>query len=75
MAEESNVTGVNKTIASANLTATGEDVDLEESFEPTVVNTLVYVLILAMQASTVAVCYKGAPFMEGLLKRRSLVIL
>ncbi|EDQ86672.1 uncharacterized protein MONBRDRAFT_28103 [Monosiga brevicollis MX1] len=46
-----------------------------DEFAPSVVNTIVYLLLLAMQASTVLVCYKGAPFMQSLKSKRPLLCL
>ena len=65
-----NVTGINTT--ALNSTATE---DAAPGFEPSLVNTLVYLLALAMQASTVAVCYKGAPFMHGLFSNKRLLFM
>lgn len=39
---------------------------LEEKFEPSVVNTVIFLLSISQQVSVMVVNYKGRPFMEGL---------
>lgn len=73
-ASQPGVVSVNSTTnitQALNATSSEEDVP----FEPSLVNTLVYLLVLAMQASTVAVCYKGHPFMQGLFHNKKLLFM
>ncbi|BFZ20171.1 hypothetical protein BsWGS_23210 [Bradybaena similaris] len=48
-------------------------VDLEKTFEPSILNTTVYIISMSLQVSTFAVNYKGEPFMERLRDNKPLV--
>jgi cation-transporting ATPase 13A1 len=52
---------------------TEEFIDLEAEFKPTLINTTIYVISMAMQITTFAVNYKGRPFMEGLTENKPLL--
>lgn len=50
-----------------------ENVDLEKDFEQTLINSSVYIISLSMQVNTLAVNYRGAPFMTSLNDNRPLM--
>ena len=49
-----------------------EHVDLEKKFQPSLVNSVVYIISMSMQVATFAVNYRGRPFMEGLYENKPL---
>ncbi|CAL8085800.1 unnamed protein product [Calicophoron daubneyi] len=49
-------------------------IDTEAEFEPSILNTVVYLVSTAMQVTTLAVNYKGHPFMESLFENRPILI-
>ncbi|VDP84701.1 unnamed protein product [Echinostoma caproni] len=49
-------------------------VDVHAEFEPSILNTVVYLISTSMQIATIAVNYKGHPFMESLLENKPIVV-
>lgn len=49
-----------------------ENIDLEGDFEPSLLNSAVYLLQLIQQISTFAINYQGRPFREGIRENRSM---
>lgn len=48
------------------------EIDLEAEFEPSLLNTAIYLLQLAQQISTFAVNYQGRPFREGIRENKGM---
>jgi manganese-transporting P-type ATPase len=48
------------------------DVDLEGEFEPTLLNSAVYLLQLIQQISTFSINYQGRPFRESIRENRAM---
>ncbi|CAL1544617.1 unnamed protein product [Lymnaea stagnalis] len=51
----------------------GDFVKLDKKFEPSILNTTVYIISMSLQVSTFAVNYKGEPFMERLRDNKPLI--
>ncbi|KAK4690830.1 hypothetical protein P7C71_g6045, partial [Lecanoromycetidae sp. Uapishka_2] len=49
-----------------------DDIDLEGEFEPSLLNSAVYLLQLIQQISTFAINYQGRPFREGIRENRGM---
>ncbi|CAG8492646.1 78_t:CDS:2 [Paraglomus brasilianum] len=49
-----------------------KEVDLEGEFEPSLLNTAVYLISLSMQVATFAINYQGHPFRESLQENKTL---
>lgn len=47
--------------------------DVEEEFEPNIVNSTVYIISMALQIATFAINYRGNPYMESLLNNKALL--
>ncbi|OWF35828.1 manganese-transporting ATPase 13A1-like [Mizuhopecten yessoensis] len=50
-----------------------DKIDLEAKFSPSLLNTTVYIISMALQVSTFAVNYRGEPFMESLRNNKPLL--
>jgi cation-transporting ATPase 13A1 len=49
-----------------------DEVDLEGEFEPSLLNSAVYIMQLIQQVSTFAINYQGRPFREGIRENRGM---
>lgn len=49
-------------------------VDLQAEFEPSILNTIVFLISTGMQTVTLAVNYTGHPFMESLIENKPMLI-
>lgn len=49
-----------------------EEIDLDATFKPNILNTAVYLISLTMQIATFAVNYQGRPFRESLTENNPL---
>ena len=49
-----------------------DDVDLESDFEPSLLNSAIYLLTLIQQISTIALNYQGRPFRESIRENRAM---
>lgn len=50
------------------------EIDLEKKFEPTLLNTSIYLLGLSQQVSTFVLNFQGRPFREGIRENRPLYL-
>jgi manganese-transporting P-type ATPase len=50
----------------------GPSNNIDSTFRPSVMNTVVFLLSIAQQVSVFVVNYKGRPFMEGMMDNRAL---
>jgi cation-transporting ATPase 13A1 len=48
------------------------EIDLEAKFEPSLLNTAIYLLGLSQQVSTFAINFQGRPFREGITENSAL---
>jgi manganese-transporting P-type ATPase len=54
------------------ITPPSEEIDLEGEFEPSLLNSAVYIMQLIQQVSTFAINYQGRPFREGIKENRGM---
>ncbi|XP_015432152.1 PREDICTED: manganese-transporting ATPase 13A1 [Dufourea novaeangliae] len=59
--------------ATQNISLSASTSDDDEPFEPNLINSTVYIVAMAIQASTFAINYRGYPYMEGLLQNKALL--
>jgi cation-transporting ATPase 13A1 len=55
-----------------SITPPSDDIDLEGEFEPSLLNSAVYIMQLIQQVSTFAINYQGRPFREGIRENRGM---
>lgn len=55
-----------------SITPPSDEVDLEGEFEPTLLNSAVYLMQLIQQVSTFAINYQGRPFRESIRENRGM---
>ena len=55
-----------------SITPPSENVDLEGEFEPSLLNSAIYLMQLIQQVSTFAINYQGRPFREGIRENRGM---
>lgn len=60
-------------VQQAHIIEPREKVDLDAEFKPSVLNSAVYLMSMALQVSTFAVNYRGRPFMESLFENKPLL--
>ena len=54
------------------ITPPSDEIDLEGEFEPSLLNSAVYIMQLIQQVSTFAINYQGRPFREGIRENRGM---
>lgn len=59
-------------IASHSYILSPGEIDLEAKFEPSLLNTAIYLLGLSQQVSTFAINFQGRPFREGITENSAL---
>lgn len=59
-------------IASYKCILSPGEIDLEAKFEPSLLNTAIYLLGLSQQVSTFAINFQGRPFREGITENGAL---
>ncbi|XP_076753737.1 endoplasmic reticulum transmembrane helix translocase [Xylocopa sonorina] len=59
--------------SNASMALNASYTDEEDTFEPNLLNSTVYIIAMAIQISTFAINYRGHPYMESLLQNKSLL--